>query len=92
MDINPELKTEGIAREVVSKLQGLRKESNLEVTDKINVLLTPNDYITSAINTYKTYICSEILAEKLEISDITGLSAEIEVDEHLIKVQLSKAN
>ena len=92
VDINPELKTEGIAREIVSKLQGLRKESNFEVTDKINVLLTPNSYITSAINTYKTYICSEILAEKLEISDFTGLSAEIEVDEHLIKVQLSKAN
>ncbi|MBP9689249.1 MAG: class I tRNA ligase family protein, partial [Bacteroidia bacterium] len=92
VEITPELKLEGIAREVVSKLQALRKDSNLEVTDKINVQIETNDYINTSINTYKTYICTEILAEKLEVVATAGLSAEIEVDEHLIKVQLTKAN
>ena len=92
VDITPDLKTEGIARELVSKLQTLRKDSNLEVTDKIIVNINPHEYIMGAINAYKTYICSEILADQLEIIDLTGNSTEIEVDEHLLKVQLTKAN
>jgi isoleucyl-tRNA synthetase len=92
IEISPELKLEGIAREVVSKLQALRKETSLEVTDKINVQILVHDYINNAINAYKAYICTEILADKLEIVTAAGLSAEIEVDEHLIKVQLTKAN
>lgn len=92
VEITPELKLEGIAREVVSKLQALRKESNLEVTDKINIELQSHEYINNAINAYKTYICTEILADKLEVTATTSLPAEIEVDEHLIKVQLTKAN
>jgi isoleucyl-tRNA synthetase len=92
IEISPELKLEGIAREVVSKLQALRKETSLEVTDKINVQILLHDYINNAINAYKAYICTEILADKLEIVTAAGLSAEIEVDEHLIKVQLIKAN
>jgi isoleucyl-tRNA synthetase len=92
IEISPELKMEGIARELISKLQALRKESNLEVTDRILVTLQPHDYINAAINAYKTYICTEILAEKLEIATIAGAPAEIDVDEHQIKVQLTKAN
>ncbi len=92
VEITPELKLEGIAREVVSKLQALRKECNLEVTDKINIELQSHEYINNAINAYKTYICTEILADKLDVTATTSLPAEIEVDEHLIKVQLTKAN
>lgn len=92
IEITPGLKLEGIARELVSKLQSLRKESDLDVTDRVKVVLEPHDYINAAINSYKTYICTEILADTLEISDIAGSPAEIEVDEHMIKVQLTKAN
>lgn len=92
IEISPELKLEGIARELISKLQTLRKETNLEVTDKINVVVEPHEYINGAINAYKAYICTEILANKLENAAIAGASEEIEVDEHLIKVQLTKAN
>lgn len=92
VEITSELKLEGIARELVSKLQALRKEKNLDVTDKINVTVEPHNYINDSINAYKAYICTEILARELSLSAITGPSAEIEVDEHLIKVQLTKAN
>jgi hypothetical protein len=51
-------------------------------------MITP----TATLSSDKTYICTEILADKLEIVAAAGLSAEIEVDEHLIKVQLTKAN
>ncbi len=92
IEINTELKAEGIAREIVSKLQTLRKESDLEVTDRINVVIKPNSYITNAINTYKNYICSEILADKLDLIEESDFSAEIEIDEHPINVLLIKAN
>jgi isoleucyl-tRNA synthetase len=92
VEINEELKMEGIAREIVSKLQGLRKESNFEVTDRIEVQMAQHDYIKNVINSYKTYICNEILADKLELVELTGDTADIDIDEQLIKVQLRKAN
>ncbi|TAE84585.1 MAG: isoleucine--tRNA ligase [Bacteroidetes bacterium] len=92
IEISPELKQEGIARELVSKLQNLRKERNFEVMDKINVTVEPHPYINDAINTYKTYICTEILANKIETSTLSGDSIEVQVDEHLVKVQINKVN
>ena len=92
IEISPELKLEGIARELVSKLQNLRKERNFEVMDKINVTVEPHPYINVAINTYKTYICTEILANKIETSTLSGDSIEVQVDEHLVKVQINKVN
>lgn len=90
--ISESLKLEGIARELVSRLQNLRKESNFEVTDRINVRIDAHDYTNNAINAYKAYICTEILADSLDSGTVEGASAEIEVDEHLVKVQLTKAN
>lgn len=90
--ISAGLKEEGIARELVSRLQNLRKESDLQVTDKVIVKIQPHNYIISSINTYKTYICTEILAEELDLTEELSNSAEIDVDENLIKVQLIKAN
>lgn len=92
IEVSDELRLEGIARELVSKLQQTRKEQAFDVTDKINVRIEPNAYINDAINTYKTYICNEILAVNLELSAISGHSADIEVDEVQVSVQMNKAN
>jgi len=92
MEISLKLKEEGVARELVSKLQLLRKESNFDVTDKIDVLIEEHDYVKNAINVYKTYICSEILASSLETGSKINNASEIEVDENLIKVKISKAD
>lgn len=93
LDINltEALKEEGIARELVSKLQNLRKDSNLEVTDKIKVKIFNHPYIINSIKSYKTYICTEILASELELAEQLEGAAEIEVDEFLIKVKIVKA-
>lgn len=92
IEISSELKLEGIARELISKLQALRKESHLEVTDKINLVIEPHNYLNDAINAYKAYICTEILANEIKTSTLSDSSAEIEVDEHRVKVQINKAN
>lgn len=89
--ISDSLRDEGIARELVSKLQGLRKELDLNLTDKISVKIVDNNYLKSAINQFKTYICSEILATDISlVAELTGAS-EILVDETGIKVTIEKA-
>ncbi len=91
ININENLREEGIAREIVSKLQNLRKDSNFEVTDKINVKIVSHNYINNSIKSYKTYICTEILANELELVDQLSNSAEMEIDENSIIVQIVKA-
>lgn len=94
LDINltENLIDEGIARELISKLQNLRKELDFEVTDKINVIIEPHDYIKNSISNYKTYICTEILATDMVTKMPESGAAAIEVDEKQIQVYLTKAN
>jgi len=89
--ITEQLKNEGIARELVNRIQNIRKDLNFEVTDKISVELEKKDFINNAINENYDYICSEILAESLilidKIDDKNKLSVEITDDDNVfIKV------
>jgi len=65
--ITPVLLEEGIARELVNRIQNLRKDKNFEVTDKISVVLQGNDEINSAVQNNLSYICSETLAQSFKI-------------------------
>ena len=60
---------EGIARELVNRIQNIRKDRGFDVTDKITLDLQKNDLIEEAISNFNTYICSETLAESLTVSD-----------------------
>ncbi|MFY8020569.1 MAG: isoleucine--tRNA ligase [Bacteroidia bacterium] len=91
VSISPELKEEGVAREIISKLQSLRKEMNLEVTDKILIKIEAHDYIKSSINQFKSYICTELLATSIEFDLASSLENTIEVDENRIQVSIQKA-
>jgi isoleucyl-tRNA synthetase len=76
--ISENLKEEGIAREFVNRIQNLRKDSGLEVTDKIALKIKTNNHINSAIENNKKYICTETLANKLEL--VSELEKGIFVD------------
>ncbi|MFI5220697.1 MAG: isoleucine--tRNA ligase [Bacteroidia bacterium] len=91
INITESLKEEGIARELISKLQNLRKDSDLRVTDRIFVKISNHPYIKNSINSYKTYICSEILADRLELTEVNSPDVEIDVDGNQIKVKIEKA-
>jgi isoleucyl-tRNA synthetase len=60
---------EGIARELVNRIQNIRKDRGFDVTDKITLDLQKNDQIGEAISNFNDYICSETLAESLTVSD-----------------------
>lgn len=83
--ISPVLREEGLARELVNRIQNLRKEANLEVTDKIEVKIQRNSAINSAINNNLNYICAEILASSLELIDNVESKNgfEIEINEEI---------
>ncbi len=69
ISINEELRQEGIARELINRIQNLRKDSGFEVTDKIKLLIEKKNSIIEAVNNNISYICSETLAENLELSE-----------------------
>ena len=83
--ITPELREEGLARELVNRIQSLRKESNLDVTDRIDVKILRNSAINSAIKNNLNYICAEILASSLELVDNleSKKGSEIELEEEI---------
>jgi isoleucyl-tRNA synthetase len=67
--LTPELIEEGIARDLINRIQNLRKDNGFEVTDKIKLKIQKNTEITDAIRNNYDYICSETLAESLELED-----------------------
>lgn len=76
--ITPELKNEGIARELINRIQNLRKDKKFEVTDKIRVKIQSHPEMDEAVNQNFSYICSEILAQSFTI---TGKPEGNEIDE-----------
>ncbi len=93
--ITPELREEGLARELVNRIQNLRKESNLDVTDRIDVKIQRNSAINAAINNNLNYICTEILASSLELVDTLEhkIGSEIELDEEIkTLISITKLN
>jgi isoleucyl-tRNA synthetase len=80
--ISPALWSEGIAREVVNRVQNIRKESGLDVTDRILVTLDTNEKLQTAISENKSYICAEILADdiRFEIRNGDAVLTDIETE------------
>lgn len=78
--ISAELKDEGIARELINRIQNLRKEKNFEVTDRINVALSQNTEIQQAVENNFSYICTEILADRLIFDADLANGDAIEID------------
>ena len=90
--ITPELAEEGLSREIVNRVQNMRKDSGLEVTDHIILTIEKDDNINKVVERYKDYICSETLAS-LNIVDNIGSDVEaIElIDKISVKIKIEKA-
>lgn len=87
IDITPELKNEGIAREIIKRIQAIRKDSGFEITDRIKVVITDNEAIKSSVETFKDYICGQVLANELSLGNPTeGNEVDFEDFKAIIKV------
>lgn len=90
IELTDELVKEGLAREFVNKVQKMRKDADFELTDRINVDIENHNILNNALSHYNSYICTEILASSLKFSDSFEHFTEIEVNEHIIKVNITK--
>jgi isoleucyl-tRNA synthetase len=90
LELTAELRQEGIARELVNKIQNLRKDKSFEITDKITIRLVKNSYIKNAVEAFNEYICGEVLAESLVLTENVDSSDTIDIDQHTINIKLSK--
>lgn len=88
--ITEELRKEGIARELVNRIQNLRKDSGYELTDRIVVHFQEDEHIINAINTNLDYIKTETLTEKLEILEHLDNGIEIAFDDVNTKLFIKK--
>jgi isoleucyl-tRNA synthetase len=79
--ITEELKQEGLSRELINRIQNLRKELNFEVTDRITVSLQKDNLITAAVEQNKQYICSEILADDINLTENIDKGNKIVIDD-----------
>ncbi len=74
--VSPELKLEGIARELINRIQNLRKDSGFEVTDKIELTIGNHPELAEALEKYGDYICTQTLAVQLKLADISETSED----------------
>ncbi|WP_232826895.1 isoleucine--tRNA ligase [Chitinophaga deserti] len=88
--ISPELLDEGNARELVNRIQKIRKDSGFELTDRINVKVPDVPALKSALMNFNDYICTEILADSLEIVPQLQEGTEVEVNEFKFNVLVNK--
>ena len=88
--VTDELKREGIARELVNRIQNIRKSSGFEITDKIAIVLSKNSNTDDAINEYNTYICNQVLANSLTLADEVVDGTELNFDDFSLYVNVTK--
>ena len=88
--VTEELKREGIARELVNRIQNIRKSSGFEITDKINIILSKNPDTDGAVNEYNTYICNQVLANSLTLADEVADGTELNFDDFSLYVKVTK--
>lgn len=90
LTITEELRREGFSRELVNRVQNVRKEKNLEVTDKIVLIIEDNSKVKNMISDYNEYICAEILAQEIDFVNEVQNGDKIEVNDDILTVQIKK--
>lgn len=90
IELTDELKREGIARELVNRIQNMRKDNAYEITDRINIVVSPDANTDAAISQYADYIKSQVLADSITIADNDG--AAVDFDEYKLNIKIEKSN
>ena len=90
VEVTEDLRREGIAREIVKKIQALRKESGFDITDRIAVSLSSSEASDAAVEQFRDYICNQVLADTLVVDSATVSNDEIELDNATVKVAVAK--
>ncbi|SBV90764.1 Isoleucine--tRNA ligase [uncultured Dysgonomonas sp.] len=87
--ITDDLRKEGVARELVNRIQNIRKSSGLEITDRINIKLTDLEQIRETVSEYNNYIASQVLADKIELLESVD-GQNIDMDDYILQISVEK--
>ena len=88
VELTDELKNEGMARELINRIQNIRKESGLEITDRIVVTLAPNTEVEKSLGSFADYIKTQVLADDIKVAANDG--QEVEFDEFKLNIKVEK--
>ena len=89
--VTENLRKEGLARELVNRIQNLRKSSGYDITDKISVTVLSNDGMDEAIKDFNSYIANQVLAVSVEITDVISDATEMDFEDFKLSVRIEKA-
>lgn len=91
--VTEELRREGIAREIVNRIQNIRKDNDFDITDRIKVVISKNENSDAAITEYTDYISKQVLADSLVICDsVTGDdTTQLDMDDYTLTVKVTKS-
>ncbi|MCQ2157206.1 MAG: isoleucine--tRNA ligase [Bacteroidales bacterium] len=97
IEVTDELRHEGVARELINRIQNIRKESDFEVTDKVNVTIfasgTAKEEISASLDVYRSYLASQTLALSVGLEDLAeadGKAVEVEWDDETIRIKVTR--
>ncbi len=91
VEITDEIRQEGVAREIVKKIQTMRKECGLDIVDRISVSITKSSESNDAVNNFAEYISNQVLADALQLVDTMEGGEELELESATIRVAIAKA-
>ena len=90
VEVTDELRREGVAREIVKKIQALRKDSGFDITDRIEVTVSASEASDAAVEQFREYICNQVLADSLVVSAELTEGEEVELDGCTVKVTVKR--
>jgi isoleucyl-tRNA synthetase len=89
VELTEELKNEGMARELINRIQNIRKESGLEITDRIVVTLSPNADVQKAVDSFADYIQTQVLADAIRLETNDG--QQVDFDDFTLNIKVVKS-
>ncbi|MBO5204848.1 MAG: isoleucine--tRNA ligase [Prevotella sp.] len=88
VELTDELRNEGMARELINRVQNIRKDSGLEITDRISVTISENESVQKAVDSYQEYIMTQVLADSIVLAANDG--AEVDIDGLKLNIKVEK--
>ena len=90
--ITDDLRKEGLARELVNRIQNVRKSKDFNITDRIVVKITPDEHVNDAVAQFKDYIAKQVLAVAIELAPVEGTDViALDMDDYELKITVDKA-
>ena len=88
VELTEDLRREGMARELINRIQNLRKETGLEITDRISVVIEPHAEAAAAVESFGELIKTQVLANDIALAENNGV--EVEFDEFNLHIEIKK--